>query len=74
MQTRVPNLNYKCGKCGHAECELVQLRSSGGFLSAAFNLQNQRFTAVVCVRCKFSELYHGKASVFQQAADFLIGG
>lgn len=74
MRLRTPSSQYRCFKCGHTSCELIQVRTSGGFFSAAFNLQNQRFTAAVCVRCKFTEFYHGKASGFQQVADVLIGG
>ncbi len=31
MRLRTPSSQYRCFKCGHTACELIQVRTSGGF-------------------------------------------
>ncbi|MDP2114913.1 MAG: zinc ribbon domain-containing protein [Bacteroidota bacterium] len=36
-------------------------------------MQNRRFTAITCTRCKYSEFYKGTVSSLGNIADFLVG-
>jgi len=37
---------YQCAKCHNTRCEMDEIRTSGGFLSKIFDVQNKRFTTV----------------------------
>ena len=63
--------NYRCPKCGHATCEVVEVSTAGGGISRFFDMQNRRFSAVVCDRCKFTEFYRTPASALSKVLDFL---
>ena len=43
--------SYICTKCGGTEYSRNEIRTEGGFLSAAFDISTNRFTAVSCSRC-----------------------
>ena len=62
--------NYKCPKCGNPEYETDQLRSTGGFLSKLFDVQNKRFTTVTCRRCRYTELFKADSSMLGNIFDF----
>ena len=55
-------LNYSCAKCGGNSYETRELRGSGGFWSKIFDVQGQRFTTVICSRCRYTELFHADTS------------
>ena len=65
------NQNWRCPKCQHDEFEASEMRASGGFWSSFFDLQNKRFAAVTCRRCKFTEFYKSKVSNLHKVFDFL---
>lgn len=62
--------SFRCSKCGHGECEVRELRGSGGFWTKVFDVQSQRFTTVVCERCRYTELYHADSSRIGNIFDF----
>jgi uncharacterized protein len=70
---RDPTNSYACAKCGHKEHEVRELRGTGGFISSIFNVQSEKYKAVICRRCKFAEFYHGKVSDGQVAMDVFLG-
>ena len=72
MSSTLPN--YKCAKCGGVACEVVEVSTAGGGIARFFDLQNRRFSAVVCDRCKFTEFYRTKASALSKVIDFLGSG
>ncbi len=43
--------NNKCPKSGNNGYETDEIRTTGGTLSKIFDVQNKKFTAVVCTRC-----------------------
>jgi predicted nucleic-acid-binding Zn-ribbon protein len=54
--------DYTCPKCGGRAYETRELRGAGGFWSKIFDVQGQRFTTVICERCRYTELFHAETS------------
>lgn len=52
--------SYTCSKCGGRKADLDQIRTTGAGFTRYFNIQNRKFTAVICSQCGFTELYSGK--------------
>lgn len=55
-------IDYTCPKCDGTDYETRELRGAGGFWSKIFDVQGQRFTTVICKRCRYTELYHADSS------------
>ena len=64
------NMNYVCPKCENMECEIGELRGTGGTLSKIFDVQNKHFTHVTCTRCKYTEFYKAESSMLGNIFDF----
>jgi len=64
---------YTCAKCGGNEYQRREVRTEGGFLSAAFDVSTNRFNAVSCERCGYTELYRKDIAGGAQLFDFLVG-
>ncbi len=62
-------INYTCAKCDHTQYETRELRGSGGFWSKIFDVQGQRFSTVICKRCRYAELYHADSSTLGNIFD-----
>jgi uncharacterized protein len=67
-------MSYKCPKCGHAEYEVDQIRTTGGGFSKIFDVQNKKFVAVSCTRCKYTEFYKSTTSSMGNILDFFTRG
>ncbi len=61
--------NYRCPKCSSTESEVAELRGAGGFWSKIFDVQGQRYSAVICTRCKYSEFYRAPTSMLGNIFD-----
>lgn len=66
----MPTINYRCAKCENTDCEVRELRGSGGFWTKIFDVQSQRFTTVICTRCRYVELFHADSSKLGNVFDF----
>jgi len=66
MQT---HFNYSCPKCGNPQCNVGQMRAAGGFWSKIFDVQGQRFSTVICTRCRYTEFYHADSSMLGNIFD-----
>jgi predicted nucleic-acid-binding Zn-ribbon protein len=66
-------LSYTCPKCNSSQYTMEEISTTGKFWSRAFDIQGKRFTAIICSRCKYTELYRIPMSKFQQVMDFFIG-
>lgn len=66
MQTKP----FKCPKCSNTQCELGEIRTTGGFWSKFFNIQNKRFKSETCSNCKFTEFYQSTQSTAGNVLDF----
>ena len=65
---------YACMKCNYREYETKQISTTGGWVSRIFDFQSNRFTAFICARCGFVELYKGSRSSWGNIADILTSG
>ena len=63
-------LNFKCAKCGHAQCDIDEMRATGGFLTKVFDIQSKKFTTVTCSQCKYTEIYRAESSMLGNIFDF----
>lgn len=64
--------SFTCTKCGGTEYSRKEMRAEGGMLSAAFDISTNRFTAVSCENCGFTELYRTNAGAGSKIFDFLV--
>ncbi|MHC4105335.1 MAG: zinc ribbon domain-containing protein [Planctomycetota bacterium] len=62
-------LNYTCPKCGNNQCEVGEMRATGGFLSKIFDVQSKRFTTVICTNCQYTEIYRATSSMLGNIFD-----
>lgn len=63
---------YECPKCGHLRCERGEVRTTGGFLSKLFDLQNRRFISYTCMKCGYTELFKASSSAAGNVLDFFM--
>lgn len=68
---------FVCPKCTGRGARVKRIATSGSGLSRLFNLQHNRFVAVSCNRCGYTELYNpeileGK-NTGMDVLDFLFG-
>ena len=63
---------FICPKCGSRSYETGQIRVSGGFWSSFFDVGNQRYNAVSCTVCGYTEFYKRTVSGIQKVFDFLV--
>ena len=62
--------NYKCLKCENVTYRVGQMRATGGTLSKIFDVQTEKFTAVTCEKCTYTEFYKTKTSAISNVFDF----
>lgn len=67
-------LNYNCPKCGNRQYELDEIRTTGGSISKLLDVQNKKFTAVTCTKCKYTEFYKAKTSMLGNIFDLFTRG
>lgn len=51
------NQQYYCIKCKGTEYKRGEIRTTGSGLSRFLNLQNQKFSALSCSTCGYTEIY-----------------
>lgn len=61
---------YICPKCQNSQYEASEIRTTGGFLAKVFDVQNVKFTAITCTRCRYTELYKADSSTLGNILDF----
>ena len=62
---------YSCVKCNGAEYTSGELRTTGSGLSRFLNIQNQKYSTVICVSCGYTELYRLGGGRIGNIVDFL---
>lgn len=67
-------LNYVCPKCGSRQYELDEIRTTGGAISKLLDVQNKKFTAVTCAKCKYTEFYKARTSMIGNIFDLFTRG
>ena len=63
---------YICPKCGCTEYDTDRIQTTGGNFSKVFDIQNKRFTAVICRQCGYTEFYNEDPSLGWNIIDFLM--
>ncbi|CEJ72789.1 Zn-ribbon nucleic-acid-binding protein [[Clostridium] sordellii] len=64
---------YVCSKCGNLEYEVDEICATGSGMSKIFDVQNRKFTAITCKRCKYTEFYKVPSNKIDDIFDFIIG-
>tara|TARA_B100001750_G_scaffold76480_1_gene60695 strand:+ start:123 stop:329 length:207 start_codon:yes stop_codon:yes gene_type:complete len=67
------NKQYQCAKCEGREFKNNEIRTTGSGLSRFFDIQNQKFTAVTCTNCGYTELFKVQGGGIGNFFDFLSG-
>ncbi|MBH26951.1 MAG: GTP-binding protein [Chloroflexi bacterium] len=67
------NKQYECAKCGSTQFTNNEIRTTGSGLSRFFDIQNQKFTAVTCNNCGYTELFKVQGGGIGNFFDFLSG-
>ncbi|MFH1723632.1 MAG: zinc ribbon domain-containing protein [Elusimicrobiota bacterium] len=60
---------FHCPKCSSSEYDTGEIRAAGGFWSKIFDVQGQRYTAVTCRKCKYTEFYKADSSMLGNIFD-----
>lgn len=65
---------FKCPKCGSYDYEITGVSMTGSGFAKIFDVQNNKFSAVTCNQCKYTEFYKEKPSAMSNIFDLLFGG
>ena len=67
------NRSYKCLKCGCSTYDSGEMRSTGGFWTKIFNIQNRKFFTISCSQCGYTEMYNKKGKrTLENILDFFV--
>ena len=61
--------SWKCPKCDCTDYDTDTIATTGSGWSKVFDMQNRKFTAVICSNCTYTEFYRGKASTLGNVFD-----
>ena len=64
--------DYICPKCNGTDYQKGEIRTEGGWLSAAFDVSTHRFIAVTCQHCGYTDLYRKDIGTGSKVFDFLM--
>ena len=64
--------SFECAKCGGTSYDRREIRTEGGLLSAAFDVSTNKFVAVSCETCGYTELYREGLGTGSKLFDFLV--
>lgn len=64
------NSNYSCAKCGNHEFDTDEIRTTGEW-SRFFDMQNKKFTVLICRQCGYCEFYRTGAKGLGNLLDLL---
>lgn len=65
---------YRCPKCACRDYEATNVAMTGSGLAKVFDIQNNKFSAVTCANCKYTEFYKVPTSALSNVFDVLFGG
>jgi uncharacterized protein len=66
--------SWICPKCSNSSFDTDKIAATGTGFSRFFDIQNKKFTALTCTRCKYTELYKLDSSMLSNVFDFFAGG
>lgn len=70
MEQKAKEMEFKCVKCGNTNCEIGQMRATGGFWTKIFNIQNLKFSSITCKNCGYTEFYKKTTGKAENVLDF----
>lgn len=50
--------SFTCLKCNHTKFKKNEIRTTSGFLGALLNWHSEKYIAIVCEKCSFTEFYY----------------
>ncbi|MBP97373.1 GTP-binding protein [Candidatus Poribacteria bacterium] len=62
---------WECPKCQNSTCQTDEIAATGTGLTKFMNMQNRKFVAITCDRCKYTEFYKGESSMLSNILDIL---
>jgi len=63
---------FTCVKCGGRQYAEGEIRTTGGFWSKIFNVQNRKFVTISCAKCGYTDFYNKeKGSTAENILDAL---
>ena len=71
MKNTTKFMKYTCLKCGHKEHKIETISTTGGFWTKIFDIQHKKFTAIICARCTYTELYRISSNKIENIFDFI---
>jgi len=73
MEERYPTQQkiWTCPKCESTEYSEDTVTMTGKTWSRFMNIQNRKFLAVTCSKCKYTEFYKGVSEGWESVIDFL---
>ena len=66
----MPQINYKCPKCDNRDYMTGEIRTTGGFWTKIFDVQNEKFSYISCKQCTYTEFYKSSSSALGNIFDF----
>ncbi len=63
---------WTCPKCSYRHFETDTIRTTGEGLSRLLDIQNRKFTAVICARCTYTEFYRGSTKNIDNVLDLFL--
>jgi len=70
----VPNHDeHGCPKCGATDADIGSVSMTGGGLSKMFDIQTNKFQAVSCANCGYTEFYRADRSGGSDIVDVFLG-
>jgi predicted nucleic-acid-binding Zn-ribbon protein len=73
MKNETPAIKYTCPKCGGRQYEVKGVIMQHSQFSQVFSIPGRRYTAVICEKCRFTELYNLPVQRIHEAFDFSQG-
>ncbi len=61
---------YSCPKCSNPSYEVEEIRATGKY-SRFFDVQNKKFTALICENCGHTDFYRAEGGKGGNILDFL---
>ncbi len=69
---------WKCPKCGNSDVFEREVSMTGGIFSRIMNVQYNRFIAITCKKCGYTEFYDKKVlrgkNTLADILDIIFGG
>jgi len=74
MSRETQHVQYECSKCKHQNYHTEEMRTTGSGITRFLNIQNKRFTGVICDHCGYTEFYStGKSGMGSNILDMFTG-